>query len=190
MHQVIYFRALSRELNLTRGAQSWNVTQPSLTRAIKLLEFEFGGALIHRDRPALKLTELGRTVLPYLMQISEQAQNARLVALDITAQDKMRLKVGVMCTIAPTNLIALLTGVQTRHPRIELEIIDSPATELEQMLLAGTVEIVISCQASAQSDDRLKYLKLFREEMLVVLPASHPLARQRQIELSDLKGQK
>ncbi|OYX01913.1 MAG: LysR family transcriptional regulator, partial [Rhizobiales bacterium 32-66-8] len=64
MHQVRYFLALTRELNFTRAAAACNVTQPSLTRAIKLLEFEFGGALFHRDRQAPKLTELGRTVLP------------------------------------------------------------------------------------------------------------------------------
>lgn len=190
MHQVRYFLALSRELNFTRAAQSCNVTQPSLTRAIKLLEFEFGGTLVHRDRPVLKLTELGRTVLPYLTQIAHQADTARRVALDLTSQDKMHLKVGVMCTIAPTHLIDLLTGVQTRHPQIELEIVDSPALELEEMLLDRTVEILISCQPKPQSDERLKYLRLFREEMLVVLPASHPLASQDQVTLSDLKGQK
>jgi DNA-binding transcriptional LysR family regulator len=190
MHQVRYFLALTRELNFTRAASACNVTQPSLTRAIKLLEFEFGGALFHRDRQAPKLTELGRTVLPYLEQIWDQAHSVRLAAQDITAPSKMRLKVGVMCTLAPTNLIGLLTAVQERHPHIELEIVDSPAASLQDMLCDGLVEVIISCQPSGRSDPRLKYLRLFKEELCVILPPSHPLAAQSQIGLLDLKGEK
>ena len=50
MHQIRYFLALCEELNFTRAAERCNVAQPSLTRAIKLLEDEFGGALVNRER--------------------------------------------------------------------------------------------------------------------------------------------
>ncbi len=48
MHQIRYFLALCEELNFTKAAERCNVAQPSLTRAIKLLEDEFGGVLLHR----------------------------------------------------------------------------------------------------------------------------------------------
>ena len=50
MHQVRYFLTLCQELNFTRAAEKCNVAQPALTRAIKLLEHEFGGLLFHRER--------------------------------------------------------------------------------------------------------------------------------------------
>ena len=50
MHQVRYFLSLCAELNFTRAAERCNVAQPSLTRAIKQLEEELGGALFHRER--------------------------------------------------------------------------------------------------------------------------------------------
>ena len=52
MHQVRYFLAVTRTLNFTRAADECNVTQPSLTRAIKQLEGELGGDLFRRERPA------------------------------------------------------------------------------------------------------------------------------------------
>ena len=68
MHQVRYFLAVARVLNFTRAADECNVTQPSLTRAIKQLEAELGGDLFRRERPAAQLTELGQRMHPLLKQ--------------------------------------------------------------------------------------------------------------------------
>jgi hypothetical protein len=61
MHQVRYFLAVAEELNFTRASERCNVTQPSLSRAIKLLEEELGGLLFHRERDSTRLTDLGHS---------------------------------------------------------------------------------------------------------------------------------
>jgi DNA-binding transcriptional LysR family regulator len=66
MHQVRYFLVVCEHLNFTQAARGCHVAQPSLTRAIQLLEKEFGGRLFHRERSRTHLTELGRIVRPYL----------------------------------------------------------------------------------------------------------------------------
>ena len=71
MHQIRYFLALCEELNFTKAAERCNVAQPSLTRAIKLLEDEFGGELVHRERANTHLTELGRMMRPHLTEVYE-----------------------------------------------------------------------------------------------------------------------
>ena len=75
MHQIRYFLAVARTLNFTRAADACNVTQPSLTRAIKQLEAELGGDLFRRERPA-GLTELGQRMQPLLKQCYEAALGA------------------------------------------------------------------------------------------------------------------
>ena len=60
MHQVRYFLAVARTTNFTRAAEECNVAQPSLTRAIKLLEGELGGDLFRRERPAASGARCGR----------------------------------------------------------------------------------------------------------------------------------
>src|SRR3954454_10544213 len=82
MHQVRYFLATVSELNFTKAAEKCNVTQPSLTRAIKQLEDELGGDLFRRERPQAQLTELGQRMHPLLKQCYESALGARSLAAD------------------------------------------------------------------------------------------------------------
>src|SRR5271168_149524 len=105
MQQVVYFRALCEELNFTRAARRCNVSQPSLTRSIRLLEEEFGGALFHRERNHTHLSELGQIVKPHLDQILEQAEAASRGARGLKELTAARLKLGVMCTVAPSDLV-------------------------------------------------------------------------------------
>ncbi|MDZ4791642.1 MAG: LysR family transcriptional regulator [Hyphomicrobiales bacterium] len=60
MHQVRYFLTLCDTLNFTRASEQCNVSQPSLSRAIRLLEEEFGGPLLYRERGNIHLSELGQ----------------------------------------------------------------------------------------------------------------------------------
>lgn len=80
--------------------------------------------MFHRERANTHLTDLGRTIRPHLQQIYDEAQSAKRLAQDITKLKKVSLKLGIMCTIAPTQLIDLITSVQTRHDAIEIEITD------------------------------------------------------------------
>ncbi len=77
MHQIRYFLAVSETLNFTRAAEKSHVSQPSLTRAIKLLEDELGGPLFHRERSNTHLTDLGQLMLPHLQQVLAEADAAK-----------------------------------------------------------------------------------------------------------------
>jgi DNA-binding transcriptional LysR family regulator len=64
MHQVRYFLAPATELNFTKAAEKCNVSQPSLTLAIKQLEEELAGDLFRRERPQVQLADLGERMYP------------------------------------------------------------------------------------------------------------------------------
>src|SRR4029450_13161234 len=95
MHQVRYFLAVARVLNFTRAADECNVTQPSLTRAIKQLEAELGGDLFRRERPAAQLTELGQRMHPLLKQCYEAATGARDLASSFKSGELGALRIAL-----------------------------------------------------------------------------------------------
>jgi DNA-binding transcriptional LysR family regulator len=94
MHQVRYFLAVARTRNFTRAAEECNVTQPSLTRAIKQLEGELGGDLFRRERPTAQLTELGQRMHPLLKQCYDAAVGARSLASSFKKGEVGALRIG------------------------------------------------------------------------------------------------
>jgi len=86
MHQVRYFIALSEQGSFVRAARHCGVAQPSLTRAIKLLEQELGAPLFERDRRnGSRVTDLGILVRPHFLQIEQSAADAKRKANEFLA---------------------------------------------------------------------------------------------------------
>jgi LysR family transcriptional regulator, hydrogen peroxide-inducible genes activator len=188
MHQIRYFLAVSEELNFTRAAEKCHVAQPSLTRAIKLLEEELGGALFHRERANTHLSELGRMVMPHLEQVWSETQATKSLAEGFRKLTRTKLRLGVMCTIAPDQLVDLFVGLQSRHPQIELEIVDASARQLHEQLLAGDLEVALYCAMGVLADERTHLMPLFREQMMIILNGAHSLASHNSVRVKDLDG--
>jgi LysR family hydrogen peroxide-inducible transcriptional activator len=189
MQQVIYFRALCEELNFTRAARRCNVSQPSLTRSIRRLEEEFGGALFHRERNNTHLSELGQIVKPHLDQILEQAEAASRGARGLQELTEARLKLGVMCTVAPSDLVQLLISVRARHPGVHLEVIDGTAEDLDHRLRTGDVEAAIFAGPDGAREQHLHYLPLFREPFVIVIGFDHSFANLEGVRVADLNAE-
>jgi len=187
MHQIRYFLAVCSERNFTRAAKLCHISQPSLTRAIKLLEAELGGPLFRREHPHSYLTELGEIVRPRLQQVWEQSFAAITQAHEFIAVGRSRLKIGVMCTIAPVLLTDLLTRMRIRHQAIGLEIVDGSARDLEEQLVSGHIAAAIYGRPD-KTDSRVDQIPLFRERMVIAIPCDHRLAGQPSIRLADLAG--
>src|SRR3989442_13098050 len=112
MHQVRYFLAAVDELNFTKAAEKCNVSQPSLTRAIKQLEGELGGDLFRRERPQAQLTELGERMLPLLRQCYESALGARSLASAIKSGEVGSLRLALSGTVGLDLVAAHLTQLR------------------------------------------------------------------------------
>jgi LysR family hydrogen peroxide-inducible transcriptional activator len=190
MHQIRYFLALCEELNFTRAARRSNVSQPSLTRAIRMLEEELGGPLFHRERANTHLSELGRTVKPYLEQVHQEADKARQLAQDFIRLKQTPLRLGLMCTIAPNQMLDFIAAVQRRHAGVALQIIDAAAPQLEQSLQAGDLEVAIYAMPETPPNNGLHYLPLYREQYMIAMPPEHRLAQGTCVRVKELDGER
>ena len=69
--------AAAKVLNFTKAAADCSVSQPALTKAVKMLESELGAPLFHREGKRVLLSEFGRSLLPHLQQIMRKAEATR-----------------------------------------------------------------------------------------------------------------
>jgi len=189
MHQVRYFLAVAQELNFSRAAKKCNVTQPSLSRAIQQLEGELGGPLFHRERHLTHLTDLGQMVQPHLETVYSAAVKAKKLSQDLNQLKRVPLKLGIMSTISPDEIVDLIAALKTRYDGLELRLCDANAKDLRERVLAGDLEAVIYALPGEEVDERTHVMPLFSEQMVIAVHQGHRLARERAFPVKELNGE-
>ena len=187
MHQVRYFLAVARTLNFTRAADECNVTQPSLTRAIKQLEAELGGDLFRRERPA-GLTELGQRMHPLLRQCHEAALGARSLASSFRSGEVGALRIALADSIDVSLLIPFLDQLKRQFNRLEFRFLRGNSQEVGEFLKKGEAELGIAAELDP-SWERLDSWPLFTEDFRLVVSARHRLVGHDSIEFDDLRSE-
>ncbi|MCK1714341.1 MULTISPECIES: LysR family transcriptional regulator [unclassified Bradyrhizobium] len=188
MHQVRYFLAVAQLLNFTRAAEECNVTQPSLTRAIKQLEAELGGDLFRRERPAAQLTELGQRMHPLLKQCYDAASGARSLASSFRSGEIGALRIALTHSIDLALLIPHLNQIRRQFNRLEFRFLRGSSREVGDYLRKGDAELGIAAEID-EAWDRLDVWPLFTEGFELVVSSKHRLADRDTIELDDLRAE-
>ena len=188
MHQVRYFLAVAQLLNFTRAAEECNVTQPSLTRAIKQLEAELGGDLFRRERPAAQLTELGQRMHPLLKQCYDAAAGARSLASSFRSGEVGALRIALTHSIDLSLLIPHLNQIKRQFNRLEFRFLRGSSREVAELLKKGEAELGIAADID-EAWERLDVWPLFTESFELVVSDGHRLAGRSSIELDDLRAE-
>ena len=160
-----------------------------MSRAIPALEQELGGPLFRRERSHTHLSELGRMVQPHLAEVLDSTQSAKRLAQEYGRLKKTPMRLGIMSTIAPDEIIDLIGAVRTRHPGIELRLCDSDAKDLRARLLNGDLELAVYALPGAEPDERTHVMSLFRERMVIAVGLGHRLANQSTVRVKDIDGE-
>jgi len=189
MHQVRYFLAVAEELNFSRAAEKCNVSQPSLSRAIQLLEGEFGGQLFRREHSRTHLSDLGKMIRPHLETVYNAAKKAKELSRDVTKMQKTPFKLGIMSTISPNEIVDLIAALEARYEGLELRLCDASAADLRKRLLVGDLEVVIYALPGEEADERTHVQPLFSEQMVIAVNRQHRLANEVGFPVKELNGE-
>lgn len=184
MNQIRYFLAVCQHRNFTHAASASNVSQPSLTTAIKKLEHELGGDLFVRDRAGCRLTALGKLMQPRLQKAHDETQAAKAEAVRHTRLERVPISVGVGETIGHNRISAAVERFRTRLPQAEIELIVASVSKLLSGLREGEFDVVVT--AATVSEDLYRIDQLYDESYKVVVSKSHPLSGRNAISLSTL----
>jgi DNA-binding transcriptional LysR family regulator len=185
LHQVRYFLALCKCLNFTRAAESCNVTQPALTRAIQKLEDELGGPLFYRERSLTQLTELGRSLKPHLEATYAAADATKQLAAGMRKREIAVLRLGIANGVSAALVAEPAAEVARRIPALDLHLVENGNAALADALLQGEVDAALLVRHDELSE-RLNAWPILDEACCVVFPTQHRFQKLDAVSLSDL----
>jgi LysR family hydrogen peroxide-inducible transcriptional activator len=173
LKQLRYFEALARHGHFGRAADVCAISQPALSVQIKGLEESLGTALFERGPRHVRLTGFGEDcvarVRDILQSVDELGEMAR------ASQDGLsgRLRIGVIPTIAPYLLPALIRKLSLQHPEIDVQIRETVTPRLLEELSDGLIDTAIV--ALPVLEPACTEVPLFTESLVLVRPAKDAL---------------
>ncbi len=167
LKQLRYFEALASHGRFRLAAEACAISQPALSMQIKELEEGLGNDLFERGAREVKLTAFGRIFAErandILRAVDELGDLARASA---RAPFLSRLRIGIIPTVAPYLLPAIINDLHETFDGIQVELRETLTAKLIQELVQGDLDMAIV--ALPVSEPSLTELKLFEEEFVLV----------------------
>lgn len=182
LRQLSALTAVAEHGGFSAGADALHTVQSNVSSHVARLEKELGVILV--DRQAGRLTQEGEAVVARARRINGELEGvvADLAALRHEIVGPVRL--GMIGTTARWFVPRVLAIVGERHPGVRLVVVDATSTSLEPQLLGGTLDLAVINLPVPSRD--LMSEPLFDEDLVLVVPAGHPLAGRARVELADL----
>jgi DNA-binding transcriptional LysR family regulator len=176
--------AVSDHGGFSAAADALHTVQSNVSSHIARLERELGVTLV--DRHEGRLTEEGQIVVARARRIAGELDGvvADLAALRDEIVGSVRL--GMIGTTARWFVPRLLASARGRHPGVRLVVVDATSTSLEPRLVSGELDLAVVNLPVPGRD--LTTEPLFEEDLVLVVPADHPLTARPVVTMSDLAG--
>ena len=174
----------AESLSFSEAAKRLNLTQPTISHHIQMLEHELGVMLFERLSSGLQLTEAGRFLLPSARKlIRETIEMQDMVA---SMQNKIAgyLRIACSTTTGKYLLPQLAARFHKQHPGVRISILSCAQENVIPRLLEEDANLGVLCQEI--SDEGFEYQEFFEDHVILIAPANHPWASARIIEPSDL----
>jgi DNA-binding transcriptional LysR family regulator len=186
LRHLRYFLAVAEEGNFTRAAARLGIGQPPLSQQIRDLETEIGAMLFHRVPHGAELTAAGAAFLPEAKASLAAAEKARLAAQSANRGETGRLSLGFTASSAFNPIVSTtIRRFQARWPDVLLSLTEMNTLGLVQKLERGELDATFM-RPGLDDPDGIRLKRLPDEPMVVALPASHALARQKTLPLASL----
>ncbi len=187
IRHLAYFITLAREQHFARAAEACNVTQPTLTAAIKKLEEDLGVRLVVRDHRFVRLTEEGEKLLTWGRQI--------LVDYGSLKDDLAGLRRGLVGTLhigvipAAMSAVSFLTSrFAAAHPAAYVDIRSMTSRAIERALEAFEIDAGVT-YLDNEPLEHVRKVPLYRERYVLVARRGHPAAANATITWKEAAAQ-
>lgn|GEM_PF-3732276 len=183
--QLIYFKTVVEEKNLTYSAKKLHITQPALSKSLSRLSDELGFPLFEYQ---------GRRIIPnqnglLLYSWVTDTMNNYYEMLGKIKSDSSQLATALKMASSGVQMSSLvLVDFQRLYPDISVDTVLFNCNDFPNIIFRDDIDGVLSCQNFNHPD--VESMLIYEEPLLLVLSKSHPLAKKESLRLADVKGEK
>lgn len=181
--QLQVFVAVVEQGSFTKASSALSMTQSAVSHIIQSLENELETRLLIRNRSGVKLTESGERVLFHARHILTHSQSILQELQDLKGIGPATVRIGSFPSVSAHLLPALISDFQARFPAVTLLHLDGTNQEVRHWIYSGAVHAGFV----SLPDDEFETTPLLEDEMLLLVPKQHPLAKQSSISVEMLR---
>ncbi|GGB68879.1 MULTISPECIES: hydrogen peroxide-inducible genes activator [Henriciella] len=187
LRQLQFLCALADEKSFSRAADVCNVTQPTLSSAIKEVEAILGVQLVEREARGASLTRAGEETVERARAILSSAADLVSAAHQAGAPLTGPFHLGAIPTLAPYLLPRTLSALRSGHPELKLYLREDQTDRLIEGLRNRTLDAALIALPWASSG--IETETLGDDEFLFIAPKGHKLSRSKKLSPEDLNGE-
>lgn len=172
--ELKYVLCIAEHQNLTKAAQELYISQPTLSKHLQKLEREVGGKLFSRSGNSYVPTYLGRRYMEYVKKVLTVNQDWERELQDLTSYSEGELNIAFPLMRSSCMVPQIMSVFHKKYPGIKVNLLEETYAIQEKLLLDDQLDFGIFNEAKPHP--KLEYEVLLKEEVLLVMPADHPLA--------------
>ena len=182
-----YFLAVAREENITRAAGILRVSQPSLSRSIANLEEELGIILFERKGRTVTLTKYGRFFLEHANRILSDVRLAEKQMKKLSGSSG-HVDIAYVFPLAaqyiPRNVRRFLA--KSNNSKISFNFHQTYTGEMVSGLKSEKYDVIFG--SYVENEPGIQFVPILKQEMIIITPLGHPLAKKKDPGLKDLEN--
>ena len=168
LSQIRCFVAVAEELHFSRAAERLNMTQPPLSRQIRLLEHQVGVPLLERSSRSVRLTAAGKSFFPEAVRILRIAEEAVFAARRVARGEQGNLAIGFTSASGYSLLPEVVRRLRERLPGVTLALKELVSTAQVEALNAGELDLGLMRPHSMNSE--LDSVLIATEDLMLAIP--------------------
>jgi LysR family hydrogen peroxide-inducible transcriptional activator len=178
------FVAVAEKRHFSSAATTLGVSQSTLSQALAALETGLGTQLIERSTRRVFLTTEGTQLLPRAQAVVEAVDAFTTAAAGTSDPLQGSMRLGLIPTVAPYVLPAVLAGLAQQMPALTLRVIEDQTERLLTALREGTLDAaLIALPADAGG---ITEVPIYEEDFLLAVPPGHPLSGKHRVPATAL----
>ena len=187
LQQLRILKAISTEQSFTKAAKLLYLSQPSLSKQIKILEENLDMVLINRENHKISLTENGHVFLQYAERILALCEESCRALIDLKNGERGNLIVGASQTIGTYLLPRVLALFAQRYPQINLKVQVNSTRVIAKDIVNREIDIaIVGGDIPDDLKNNLLVESFVEDEFSLIVPRAHPFANKTLITKDDL----